>query len=93
MLYCLRKWQGKRKIAPFRPCPKRRRLPFRGSVFFKKENENMKEKLKKLLRLVRIDVLLLGLLEKIVLGLIKRLPDFQNKVLLLIDELRAQPVE
>ena len=53
----------------------------------------MKEKLKKLLRLVRIDVLLLGLLEKIVLGLIKRLPDFQNKVLLLIDELRAQPVE
>jgi hypothetical protein len=53
----------------------------------------MKEKLKKLLRLIRIDVLLLGLFEKIALGLIKRLPDFQNKVLLLIDELRAQAVE
>ena len=53
----------------------------------------MKAKVLKVLHVFGLDVLLLGLLEKIVLGLIKRLPDFQNKVLLLIDELRAQPVE
>ena len=53
----------------------------------------MKEKLTKLLRLIRIDVLLLGLLEKIVLGLIKRLPDFQNKALLLIEQLQNQTCE
>lgn len=46
----------------------------------------MKKKLLQVLRLIRIDVLLLGLIEKIALGLIKRLPDFQNRVLEVLRE-------
>lgn len=46
----------------------------------------MKEKLFKVLRLIRIDVLLLGLFERLALGLIKRLPDFQNRVLDVLTE-------
>jgi hypothetical protein len=48
----------------------------------------MKKKLLKILRFIRIDVLLLGLFEKIALGLIKRLPDFQNRVMEVIEECR-----
>lgn len=48
----------------------------------------MKKILRKLLRFIRIDVLLLGLLEKIALGLIKRSNDFQNRVLQVIEECR-----
>ena len=47
----------------------------------------MKKFLKKVLRAIKLDVLLLGLLEKLVLGLIKRITSVQLSAQALLDEL------
>ena len=50
----------------------------------------MKKWLKKVLRAIKLDVLLLGLLEKLVLGLIKKITSVQLSARALLDELALQ---
>lgn len=47
----------------------------------------MKKTIKKVLRAIKLDVLLLGLLEKLVLALIKKIAPIQISAKLLLDEL------
>ena len=47
----------------------------------------MKKTIKKVLRAIKIDVLLLGLIEKLVLALIKKITPIQISAKLLLDEL------
>ena len=76
----------KKRNAPLR-FPLKRSLRFAPRSLDRRIWE-MKAKLMKVLHVFGIDVLLLGLFEKIALGLIKRLPDFQNRVLEVIEECR-----
>jgi len=50
----------------------------------------VKKFLKKVLRAIKLDVLLLGLLEKLVLGLIKKIVSVQISAKALLDELALQ---
>ena len=50
----------------------------------------MKKLIKKVLRAIKLDVLLLGLLEKLVLGLIKKITSVHLSAKALIEELALQ---
>ena len=50
----------------------------------------MKKFMKKVLRAIKLDVLLLGLLEKLVLGLIKKITSVQISAKALLEELSLQ---